>query len=170
MSRHTINEKPADPLEEYLRNLTRRRFFGSMASTMGAGMGAAALSSMLTDDASAGITTSNDAKEILSNLPHYAPKAKQVIYMHMEGAPSQLDLYDYKPQLQKHFDEDLPDSIRNGQRITDDDQRPKTISSCAYSVQIQPSGKQRRRHHAFGTSPSHREHGQRDLLHPFDAH
>lgn len=113
-----MNEKPADPLEEYLRNMTRRRFFGSMASTMGAGIGSAALASMLTDDAPAGITTSGGAKEILGNLPHYAPKAKQVIYMHMEGAPSQLDLYDYKPDLHTHFDEDLPDSIRNGQRIT----------------------------------------------------
>jgi hypothetical protein len=50
--------------------------------------------------------------------PHFAPKAKRVIYLHMEGAPSQLDLYDYKPDLVKRFNEDLPDSIRNGQRIT----------------------------------------------------
>ena len=50
--------------------------------------------------------------------PHFAPKAKRVIYMHMEGAPSQLDLFDHKPQLRPRFDEDLPDSIRQGQRLT----------------------------------------------------
>ena len=51
-------------------------------------------------------------------MRHIAPKAKRVIYLHMEGAPSQLDLYDYKPGLTERFDQDLPDSIRNGQRIT----------------------------------------------------
>ncbi|QKK09430.1 MAG: DUF1501 domain-containing protein [Planctomycetota bacterium] len=50
--------------------------------------------------------------------PDFAPKAKHVIYLHMEGAPSQLDLLDYKPRLSERFDEDLPDSIRQGQRIT----------------------------------------------------
>jgi hypothetical protein len=50
--------------------------------------------------------------------PTFAPKAKRVIYMHMEGAPSQLDLWDYKPGLRARFDEELPDSIRQGQRLT----------------------------------------------------
>ena len=50
--------------------------------------------------------------------PHFAPKAKRVIYMHMEGAPSQIDLFDYKPQLRRRFNQDLPDSIRQGQRLT----------------------------------------------------
>ncbi len=49
---------------------------------------------------------------------HFRPRAKRVIYMHMEGAPSQLDLFDYKPQLRTRFDQELPDSVRNGQRIT----------------------------------------------------
>ncbi|HCN79021.1 MAG TPA: sulfatase, partial [Verrucomicrobiales bacterium] len=51
-------------------------------------------------------------------LPHFAPKAKRLIYLHMNGAPSQLDLWDYKPQLREHYDKDLPESIRKGQRIT----------------------------------------------------
>ncbi|MFZ4818165.1 MAG: DUF1501 domain-containing protein, partial [Limisphaerales bacterium] len=46
------------------------------------------------------------------------PKAKRLIYLHMNGAPSQLDLWDHKPKLQEYFDKDLPDSVRNGQRIT----------------------------------------------------
>jgi len=54
----------------------------------------------------------------LPDLPHFAPKAKRLIYLHMNGAPSQIDLFDHKPRLTDHFDQDLPDSIRNGQRIT----------------------------------------------------
>src|SRR6185295_2396320 len=50
--------------------------------------------------------------------PHFAPKAKNVIYLHMVGGPSQLDLYDYKPVMHDWFDKDLPDSIRRGQRLT----------------------------------------------------
>ena len=51
-------------------------------------------------------------------MPHFAPKAKRVIYLFQSGAPSQLDLFDYKPQLAKTHGTDLPDSIRNGQRLT----------------------------------------------------
>lgn len=50
--------------------------------------------------------------------PHFAPKAKRVIYLHMVGGPSQIDLFDYKPVMQKWFDKDLPDSVRMGQRLT----------------------------------------------------
>ena len=54
----------------------------------------------------------------LPGLPHFAPKAKSIIYLHMNGGPSQIDMWDYKPAMQEQFDKDLPDSIRNGQRIT----------------------------------------------------
>lgn len=54
----------------------------------------------------------------LSGLPHFAPKAKAIIYLHMNGGPSQIDMWDYKPAMEEQFDKDLPDSIRNGQRIT----------------------------------------------------
>jgi len=119
----TPNDRPgADPLEEYLRNLTRRRFFGSMASTMTGGLGVTALGSLLGGQAQAGSHAAAEAEVLsslgLPSLPHFAPKAKRVIYMHMEGAPSQLDLFDYKPGLQARYDQDLPDSIRMGQRIT----------------------------------------------------
>jgi len=109
------NHTGRDSLEEYLRNLTRRRFFGGVASTLTGGLGVAALSSLLTDSAIAGPP---GASEILQSIPHHAPTAKRIIYMHMEGGPSQLDLFDHKPGLGKRFDEDLPDSIRMGQRIT----------------------------------------------------
>src|SRR5207248_8861035 len=58
------------------------------------------------------------AKEGLPGLPHFAPKAKRAIYLHMVGGPSQLDLYDYKPVMKDWFDKDLPESIRKGQRLT----------------------------------------------------
>jgi hypothetical protein len=54
----------------------------------------------------------------LPGLAHFAPKAKHVIYLHMVGGPSQLDLYDYKPKMLEMYDKDLPESIRNGQRLT----------------------------------------------------
>ncbi|MBL8763955.1 MAG: DUF1501 domain-containing protein [Phycisphaerae bacterium] len=104
-----------DPLEEHLLNLTRRRFFARAASTFGAGLGSLALASMLGSSRTvASLPRSGDA----ALGPHFAPKAKRVIYLHMEGAPSQLDLYDYKPGLRSRFNQDLPDSIRQGQRLT----------------------------------------------------
>lgn len=136
-----IKEHCHDPLEEYLRNMTRRRFFGTMANTMGAGLGSLALGSMLNADGVATGPTiqAGSPEEILANLPHYAPRAKRVIYMHMEGAPSQLDLYDYKPGLHDRFDEDLPDSIRGSQRIT-------TMTSGQDRFPVAPSMFKFRRH------------------------
>ncbi len=102
-----------DPLEEHLLNLTRRKFFAGTIGTVGAGLGGLALTQLLGDRAFAA-----PVESILTNLPHHAPKAKRVIYMHMEGAPSQIDLFDHKPQLEAHYDQELPASIRMGQRIT----------------------------------------------------
>ena len=118
MSKDSPRESCHDPLEAYLRNLTRRRFFGSMAGGMLGGLGATALGSLAGGRPAFAGSRVDEVDEILRTLPHHAPKAKRVIYMHMEGAPSQLDLYDYKPQLHERFDEELPDSIRGGQRIT----------------------------------------------------
>lgn len=72
----------------------------------GAGVSAAALGSLLGTNASA------------SSFPNYAPKAKRIIYLFQSGAPSQMDLFDPKPQMEKHRGEDLPASIRMGQRLT----------------------------------------------------
>jgi len=108
------------PLESHYLELTRRRFFGAAAGTLGACLGSTALSALLS-----GTARASDAAQPAPGLgksplhrPHFAPKARRVIYMHMEGAPSQIDLYDYKPQLRARFDQDLPDSIRQGQRLT----------------------------------------------------
>jgi hypothetical protein len=105
------------PLELHALELTRRRFFGAAAGTLGACLGTTALSTLLASPARAGDAASALRQPLLRRT-NLAPKARRVIYMHMEGAPSQLDLFDYKPQLRARFDQDLPDSIRQGQRLT----------------------------------------------------
>lgn len=112
------------PVEEHYLDLTRRRFFGVASQSIGAGLGGMALASLLGAGRRGGVnptdlTNSPSAAHLFAPKgPNFAPKAKRVIYMHMEGAPSQLDLYDYKPQLRHRFNQDLPDSIRQGQRLT----------------------------------------------------
>jgi hypothetical protein len=103
-----------DPIQERQLDMTRRRFFARSVKTIGAGLGSVALGSLLGESVFARPTSAAQS----ARGPHFAPKAKRVIYMHMEGAPSQLDLYDYKPELRHRFDQDLPDSIRQGQRLT----------------------------------------------------
>jgi hypothetical protein len=93
--------------EDYVRYETRRQFFRKFGSFMGAGA-LAALMPRSGFGADAGKAPG----------PHFAPKAKQVIYLHMVGGPSQMDLYDYKPKMGEYYDKDLPESIRNGQRLT----------------------------------------------------
>jgi len=108
-----------DPLEEHLLNLTRRRFFAKSASSLGATLGTFALSSLIAPTAIGRLRLDTSPAAHVPTLgPHFAPKAKRVIYMHMEGAPSQHDLFDYKPGLRARFNQDLPDSIRQGQRLT----------------------------------------------------
>jgi uncharacterized protein (DUF1501 family) len=99
------------PLTTHLHQQSRRQFF----ATSGLGLGSVALSSLLQNDA---LGKSSRTFPGLPGLPHFAPKAKRVIYLFMSGAPAQLDMYDYKPGLEKIFDTDLPDSIRKGQRLT----------------------------------------------------
>jgi len=101
-----------NPLVEAGEILTRRHFFGRSA----AGIGTAALTCLLNDDLAAAPELPNPAG--LPGLPHFPPKAKRVIYLFQSGAPSQMDLFDYKPRLQDLRGTDLPDSIRRGQRLT----------------------------------------------------
>ena len=100
-----------DPIQHHIQTETRRHFFKRGAL----GLGTAALSSLLpnTPTLAASSTTGG-----LPSLPHYAPKAKRAIYLFMAGAPSQIDMLDYKPMMAKWFDKDLPESVRMGQRLT----------------------------------------------------
>ncbi|MBY5958087.1 DUF1501 domain-containing protein [Membranicola marinus] len=101
-----------DPeIKESRLRINRRHFL----SKMSVGIGSAALGSLLIPDLFKGGGT----EEALSAaLPHFAPKAKRVIYLFQSGAPSQLESFDYKPTLNKRMGEDLPPSIRDGQRLT----------------------------------------------------
>ena len=96
---------------EHGLNQNRRKFL----SKLSLGIGGLALGSLMVP----GLFDDKNEDDLFSNvLPHFAPKAKRVIYLFQNGAPSQLDLFDYKPMLQKMQGEDLPASIRMGQRLT----------------------------------------------------
>jgi hypothetical protein len=98
-------------LVEHALNMNRRTFL----SRMSLGIGTAALGSLLIPDM---FTNAINEEELLAGLPHFAPKAKRIIYLAQNGAPSQLDLFDYKPRLQEMFGKDIPASVRGVQRLT----------------------------------------------------
>ena len=102
------------PSDEAVLNETRRQFFAHGAR----GLGVAALASIVGKEMLG--ATAPDPKAVggQAGLPHFAPKAKRAIYLHMLGAPPQIELFDYKPGMSTWFDKDLPDSIRKGQRLT----------------------------------------------------
>ncbi len=99
-----------DPFIQSRLNVNRRYFLGRTA----VGLGSMALGSLLIKD----LFKTDSSSTILSQLPHFAPKAKRVIYLFQNGAPSQLESFDYKPLLNKMQGMDLPDSIRGEQRLT----------------------------------------------------
>ena len=102
-------------IAEEALGLTRRHFF----SRSSMGLGAAALASLLDPQLFAGVAPEIDPKTGgLVGLPHFPPTAKHVIFLHQSGGPSQIDLFDYKPQLNARRGTELPASVRNGQRIT----------------------------------------------------
>jgi hypothetical protein len=118
------------PLAQHDLMLTRRNFFGASGLRLGglalcllAGRGVAAA------DGQTGVQHSHPP---LPGMPHFPPKAQHLIYLHMNGGPAQMDLWDYKPNLSPLFDKDLPDGIRMGQRIT-------TMTSGQSRLPVAPS-------------------------------
>jgi hypothetical protein len=105
-----------DPARAFALGLTRRHFFGRA----GAGVGLAALASLLRADEARAEPRAVGASVHggLPGLPHFAPRAKRVIYLFQSGGPSQIDLFDHKPALARLQGTELPDSIRRGQRLT----------------------------------------------------
>ena len=101
----------ANEIFENRLNITRKHFLGKLSL----GLGSVALGSLLVKD-----LFGSGPSEMLPpvGLPHFAPKAKRIIYLFQNGAPSQLESFDYKPTLIKRMGEDLPASIRMGQRLT----------------------------------------------------
>ena len=125
-------------IKDYVRYETRRQFFRRGASFMGA----AALG-MLAPGMLRGADKKSADEQNRFIAPHFAPKAKQVIYLHMVGGPAQMDLYDYKPAMQEYYDKDLPESIRKGQRLT-------TMTSGQARFPIAPSKYKFARHGKAG--------------------
>jgi hypothetical protein len=103
-----------DLFQEFRRNITRRHFFAQGSNVIGW----AALASLLGTSPGRAADSAASPADSKSTAKKFPPKAKHVIYLHMVGGPPQMDLYDYKPKMQEYYDKDLPDSIRQGQRLT----------------------------------------------------
>jgi hypothetical protein len=97
---------------EYGLNFNRRRFL----SKLSLGIGSLALGSLLIPELFNKAGMDDDLYP--PGIPHFAPKAKRIIYLFQNGAPSQLETFDYKPRLCEMMGEELPASVRGGQRLT----------------------------------------------------
>ncbi len=134
------NDPNPTPADEHALALTRRQLFGRAAH----GIGTAALASLLQPNLFAATRARDGA---LLGGPHFRPRAKRVIWLFMSGAPSQIDLFDHKPKLRGMFDQDLPESVVNGQRFT-------TMTSGQARFPIAPSIFEFARHGQSGTEVS----------------
>ncbi len=121
MATHKDEFRPNNPdFNEINKKLDRRDFLTKTSL----GLGAVALTSLFGFEAAkfkpnnASSNNEDIQEQILKSLPHLAPKAKRVIYLFMSGGPSQLETFDYKPKLLSMMGNDLPDSVRGGQRLT----------------------------------------------------
>ena len=123
-----------DPRLETQLLLTRRHFFARTSH----GLGMAALASLLGERAAADQPAGHTGG--LPGLPHFAPKAKRVIYLFQSGAPSQMDLFDYKPSLKNVQGEELPDSVRMGQRLTGMTSRQTSFPIAASKYRFEQHG------------------------------
>lgn len=117
-----------NPIAELAGLLTRRHFLGRSAL----GLGTAALATLIHGETRAAPSPQPSPPGGEGSIPHFAPKAKRVIYLFQSGAPSQMDLFDYKPKLDALRGTELPESIRRGQRFT-------TMTSTQASFPTAPS-------------------------------
>ena len=108
---------------EQLQAITRRHFLGKSAH----GLGTIALASLLKNSLSAASAPTSDP--LAPRLPHFAAKAKRVIYLHLTGSPPHLDLFDYKPELVKRDGQDCPDAFLKGKRFAFTSGTPKLLGT-----------------------------------------
>ena len=126
-----MKNNPSSPMQDMLQSVTRRFFF----KQAGFGIGATALTAMLNRSLFAGGTdlagspTRNSADPTAPRPPMFAPKAKSIIYLFMAGAPSQVDLLDFKPKLQELNGEHIPESMLKGERFAFIRGVPKLLGS-----------------------------------------
>ena len=129
-----------DPIDLFALHQSRRQFF----SGAGIRLGGLALAMLAEDRLFAAEAAAPRPFPALAGMPHFPPKAKALIYLHMNGGPAQMDLWDYKPGLSGHFDQDLPDSVRMGQRLS-------TMTSGQVRFPVAPSKYQFAQHGKSGT-------------------
>ena len=118
---------------QQLQSNTRRHFFKQST----AGIGGLALSCLLADDTRGAVEAANP---LASKSPHFAPKAKRVIYLHMTGSPPNLDLFDYKPELVKRDSQDCPDQFLAGREFAFTTGVPKLMGSPRKWSRVGESG------------------------------
>src|SRR5437879_3097059 len=123
-----LDETPFDPMQ-----VTRRHFLGRTAT----GIGVAALAWLLNPK----LFGASGSERPL--LPHFAPRAKRVIWLTQAGAPSQLDLFDFKPHLRARCKEELPESVRGGQRLTGMTANQKTLPIAPSLFEVKQHWKSR---------------------------
>jgi uncharacterized protein (DUF1501 family) len=119
-------------LDDFVRQITRRHFFSRTA----VGLGSAALAHLLAPNAA----QASAAPSGVMTQFHHPPKAKRVIYLFMSGGPSQIDLFDYKPLLNDQHGEELPDSVRQGQRLTGMSGNQATLPLAGSAFKFQQHG------------------------------
>src|SRR6266571_3238569 len=101
-----------NPIQQYCQHVTRRHFL----QECGVGLGKIALAGLLTEALSSSARAIPAANPLAPKQPHFPAKAKRVIHLFMAGAPSQLDLFDYKPKLAQYEGKPIPPEIIGGQR------------------------------------------------------
>jgi uncharacterized protein DUF1501 len=118
-----------------LENVTRRHFLAGS----GIGLGAMALSTLMRGDARADVAV-NAMQPLAEREPHFAPRAKRVIYLHLTGSPPNLDVYDYKPELVKRDGQDCPQQFLNGRKFAFTSGVPKLMGTPRKFAQYGQSG------------------------------
>ena len=118
---------------------TRRQFFAGT----GLRMGALAMGLLGSQGARRGIGAPGQGKvhPALPGFPHHKPTARALIYLHMNGAPSQIDTWDYKPKLDEYFDKELPASVQGGQRLSTMTSGQKRFPVAPSKFKFKQSGK-----------------------------
>jgi len=120
-------------LLKHQREITRRHFFGRSA----VGIGTAALASLLQND----LRAAGNHTGGLPGVPHFAPKAKRVIYLFQNGAPAHVELFDYKPKLTEWHGKQIPDSVQKGKRFSTMTGNQKDRPVLANITKFQQHGK-----------------------------
>lgn len=129
-----------NPIDEYRLQLTRRQLLGNSTRPLGAAALAGLAGNALSTPAAA--APAGNGRGGLAGLPHFAPRAKRVIYLFMCGGPSHIDTFDYHPEIRKLHGQELPESVRQGQRLTGMTSGQKSFPVVAPMFEFKQHGEQ----------------------------